>query len=169
MTAKLGLLGAAIALLMTPSLAAAQEKKNEKDNDPLAVIALGAAGEWGFPGSKFSRGPSAAVEFSLIKDWVEVEIGGARLFRRGVAEWEGEVVFRKPFTLSETTEFMIGLGPIWTKASGEPTKLGTTFMADFMFWSSPEKKYGWFIEPSYSVSGGERSLGVSVGLIFGIH
>jgi hypothetical protein len=167
MNAKWGLLRAAIALLVTSSLAAAEDK--EKDKDPLAVVALGAAGEWGFPGGKFSRGPSAAVEFSLIKDWVEVEIGGARLFRRGVAEWEGEVVFRKPFTLSETTEFMIGLGPMWTKATGESAKLGTTFMADFMFWSSPEKKYGWFVEPSYSISGGERSLGVSVGLIFGIH
>jgi len=169
MNAKWGVLGIAIALLIAPSLAAAQEKEKKKDKDPVAVIALGTAGEWGFPGGKFSRGPSAAVEFSLIKDWVEVEIGGARLFRRGVAEWDGEMVFRKPFTLSETTEFMIGLGPIWTKAFGEPTKLGTTFMADFMFWSSPEKKYGWFIEPGYSISKGERSLGVSVGLLFGIH
>jgi hypothetical protein len=139
MNAKWGVLGIAVAFLISPSLGAAQEKQKEKDQDPVAVIALGTAGEWGFPGGKFSRGPSAAVEFSLIKDWVEVEIGGARLFRRGVSEWEGEMVFRKPFTLSETTEFMIGLGPIWTKASGEPTKVGTTFMADFVFWSSPEK------------------------------
>jgi len=153
------------ALLLSASMATAEEKESE----PLAVVALVAAGEWGFPGGKFSRGPSAAVEFSLLKDWVEVEIGGARLFRRGISEWEGEVVFRKPFTLSNTTEFMIGLGPIWTKAAGESTRVGTTFMADFMFWSSPEKKYGWFVEPAYSVAKGERSVGVSVGLIFGIH
>ena len=78
-------------------------------------------------------------------------------------------MFRKPFTLSETTEFMIGLGPTWNKATGEGWKAGTTFMADFMFWSSPEQKYGWFIEPAYSVNNGERSLGVSVGLLIGIH
>src|SRR5436305_14234243 len=143
-------LGIAIALLITPSLAAAEEK--EKEKEPLAVVSLGPAGEWGFPGGKFSRGPSAAVEFSLIKDWVEVEIGGAKLFRHGISEWEADVVFRKPFTLSETAEFMIGLGPMWTKATGEGGKLGTTFMADFMFWSSPQKKYGWFVEPSSSVS-----------------
>jgi hypothetical protein len=165
MNAKWVLLGITVPLLMSANTVTAEEK----EKDPLAVIALGSEGEWGFPGGKFSRGPSAAVEFSLIKDWVEVEIGGARLFRRGVADWESEVVFRKPFTLSETTEFMIGLGPMWTKASGEPAKLGTSFMADFMFWSSPEKKYGWFIEPGYSISKSERSLGVSVGLIFGIH
>jgi len=165
MNAKWGLLGIAIASLVSTHVAAAEEKEKE----PLAVLALGAAGEWGFPGGKFSRGPSAAVEFSLIKDWVEVEIGGAKLFRRGTSEWEAEVVFRKPFTLSETTEFMIGLGPIWTWEKGESAKLGTVFQADFMFWSSPEKKYGWFVEPSYSVSRGERSLGVSVGLLIGIH
>jgi hypothetical protein len=156
-------MGLAAALLLSAERAWAEEK------DPLAVLAVGPAGEWGFPGGKFSRGPSVAVEFALIKEWVEVEVGGARLFRRGNSEWETDVVFRKPFTLSETTEFMIGLGPMWSKATGEGWKVGTTFMADFMFWSSPERKYGWFIEPSYSVSKGERALGVSVGLILGIH
>jgi hypothetical protein len=159
------LTGLAIALLLSVEKAPAEEK----DKDPLAVIALGAAGEWGFPGGKFSRGPSAAIEFPLIKDWVEVEVGGAKLFRRGVSEWEAEVVFRKPFTLSETTELMVGLGPVWTWEKSESGKVGTIFMADFMFWSSPEKKYGWFVEPSYSIVRGERSLGVSVGLLFGIH
>jgi len=163
MTTTWAVPGLVIILLGFPGAAAAEEK------EPLAVIALGGAGEWGFPGGKFSRGPSAAVEFSLIKEWVEVEIGGAKLFRRGHSEWEAEVVFRKPFTLSETTEFMIGLGPIWTQAKGESGKWGTTFAADFMFWSSPERKYGWFVEPSYSIIGNERSLGVSLGFLIGIH
>src|SRR5215467_6810706 len=110
--------GFVVALLCPTAMAAAEEK------EPLAVVALGGAGEWGFPGGKFSRGPSAAVEFSLIKEWVEVEIGGAKLFRRGHSEWEAEAVFRKPFTLSETTEFMIGLGPIWSQAKGESGKMG---------------------------------------------
>ena len=163
MTTTWAVPGLVIILLGFPGAAAAEEK------EPLAVIALGGAGEWGFPGGKFSRGPSAAVEFALIKEWVEVEIGGAKLFRRGHSEWEAEVVFRKPFTLSETTEFMIGLGPIWTQAKGESGKWGTTFAADFMFWSSPKRKYGWFVEPSYSIIGNERSLGVSVGFLIGIH
>jgi len=163
MNKGIALTALAVALLLSAERVRAEEK------EPLAVIALGAAGEWGFPGGKFSRGPSAAIEFALIKDWVEVEIGGAKLFRRGTSEWEAEIVFRKPFTLSETTEFMIGLGPIWSWEKGESGKVGTTFMADFMFWSSPEKKYGWFVEPSYSIIKGERSLGVSVGFLIGIH
>jgi hypothetical protein len=42
---------------------------------------------------------------------------------------------------------------------------------DFMFWPSPERTYGWFLEPSYSCSFSkehEQSLGVSVGLLIAI-
>jgi hypothetical protein len=157
-------LGLAVALLLSAQHASAEEK------EPLAVVALGVAGERSLTERAFSRGPAAAVEFSVIKDWLEIEVGGAKLFRRGHSEWEAEVVFRKPFNLSETTEFMVGLGPMWTVAKGESAKIGTTFMLDFMFWSSPEKKYGWFIEPSYSVTkGNERTLAVSIGLLFGVH
>jgi hypothetical protein len=139
-----------------------------EDKEPLAVVMLGGAAEWSFPDRASSRGPSVAIEFSAIKDWLEVEVGGAKMFRPGHSEWEGEVVFRKPFTLSETAEMMVGLGPIWTRARGEKSKLGTTFVADFMFWQTPEHKWGWFAEPSYSV-GRERSLAISVGLLIGIN
>ena len=160
----IGRMGLAVALLLSAQTASAEEK------EPLAVIGLGAAFERGSEAAQFSRGPTASVEFNVIKDWLEIEVGGAKLFRRGHSEWEAEVVFRKPFDLSETTEFMVGLGPMWTQAKGEGTKRGTTFVLDFMFWQSPEKKYGWFIEPSYSISkGNERSVSVSIGLLFGVH
>ena len=159
----MALTGLAVALLLSAGAAQAEDK------EPLAVVALGAAGEWGIPGKTFSLGPSASVEFSVIKDWLEVEVGGARLFRRGHAEWEGEIVFRKPFTLSDTAEFMVGLGPIWTSTKGEGAKLGTTYVLDFMFWPWPDRKFGWFVEPSYSVTKGhEKSLAVSAGLLIAI-
>ena len=157
-------IGLATALLLSAHSASAAEM------EPLAVLGLGAAFERGSTEAQFSRGPSASVEFNVIKDWLEIEVGTSKLFRRGHSELEAEVVFRKPFDLSETTEFMVGLGPMWTRAKGEGTKTGTTFMLDFMFWSSREKKYGWFIEPSYSITkGNERTLAVSVGLLFGVH
>jgi hypothetical protein len=37
-----------------------------------------------------------------------------------------------------------------------------------MFWPTPDRKFGWFLEPSYTYSfsnGHEQSLGVSVGLL----
>jgi hypothetical protein len=142
----------------------------EDKSEPLAVFSIGPAGEWSFSERAFSKGPSAAVEFTLIKEWLEVEIGGSKLFRPGHSEWEMEAVFRKPFDLSDTAEYMIGLGPLWTMAKGESSKAGVVFAADFMFWTTPEKKFGWFIEPSYSIlQGGEKTFGVSLGLLFGVH
>ena len=82
------LAGVAVAVLLSAAPARAEDK------EPLAVVALGGAGEWGFPGRTWSVGPSASVEFSVIKDWLEIEVGGAKLFRRGHSEWEGELVFR---------------------------------------------------------------------------
>jgi len=163
------LAGLAAALLLSGIERPRAEDKG-KDKDPVAVLMLGVEGDVGFPGGKSSRGPSAAVEFNVIKDWLEIEMGGAKLFRSSKWEWENEIVFRKPFTLSETTEVMVGLGPMWSKAKGENGKVGTTFVADFMFWSSPERKYGWFIEPSYSLNpGNDQSFAVSVGLLIGFH
>jgi hypothetical protein len=51
--------------------------------------------------------------------------------------------------------------------SGEQPGIGAEVVLDFMFWPWPGRKFGWFLEPSYSYSfssGHEQSLGVSVGL-----
>jgi len=166
MNINLAAFGLAVALIASGYEAAA----TEKDNDPLWVAMIGAAGEWPTHDT-FKNGPSLSIEFDLIKDWLEVEVGSAKLFRGSNSEFETEIVFRKPFTLSETAEVMVGLGPMWSKAKDESWKVGTTFVADFMFWLSPEKKFGWFLEPSYSIinPGNERSFAVSAGLIIGFH
>ena len=72
-----------------------------QDKEPAAIVELGAAGEWGLPGIS-SYGPSVAVEFTPIKDWLEIEVGAARMFHGGRSEWDTDLLFKKPFTLSET-------------------------------------------------------------------
>ena len=93
------------ALLLFLGTAQAEEK------EPFAVVAIGPEGEWAFPGSTFSIGPSASIEFGVIKDWLEIEIGGGTLFRRSRTEWEADVLFKEPFTLSDSVELMVGAGP----------------------------------------------------------
>jgi hypothetical protein len=42
---------------------------------------------------------------------------------------------------------------------------------DFQFRQLPERKFGWFVEPSYGYSFGrehKQSLGVTVGVLFAI-
>jgi hypothetical protein len=119
----------------------------------------------------FNFGPTTAVEFSVIKEWLSIEIGGASLFTRGRTEWEGGVVFKKPFDSSKTVELMVGAGPSWSYSKGETGQTSATFVLDFMIWPQVERKFGWFVEQSYSYSfskGHEKSLAVSVGLLIGI-
>ena len=69
-----------IAVLLLLSKSACAEEK-----EPTAIIELGGAGEWGVPGAS-SYGPSAAVEFTPIKDWLEIEAGVAPMFSHGRTE-----------------------------------------------------------------------------------
>jgi hypothetical protein len=161
------LVGAAIALLLSAESVRAEEK------EPSAIIELGGVGEWPLPkGGAWNVGPSLGIEFSAIKGWLEIEASVSTLFRRGHTEYGTELLFRKPFPLSDRVEFMFGVGPSLTYSTGENgAKWAGVVAFDFMFWPSSERKYGWFVEPSYSYSlqkGHEQSLGISVGLLIGI-
>jgi hypothetical protein len=151
------------------SLTGVQARAAEKEKEPLAIIELGGAGEWGLSGGS-SFGPSAAVEFEPIKDWLEIEIGSVPLFDHGHTEWDTDILFKKPFSLSEKLEFMIGAGPQWSQPTNGMGKLGAEFALDFMFWPTKDRKVGWFVEPSYSYlfAQHEQSLGVSMGLLIPI-
>jgi hypothetical protein len=154
-------------LIFAPLLFTASAQAEDKE--PTAIVELGAAGEWGLPGAS-SFGPSLAVEFTPIKEWLEIEAGVAPMFRGGRSEWDTDLLFKKPFTLSDKVEFMGGVGPQWT-FSPEGTKIAGEFALDFMFWPTSDRKYGWFLEPTYSYSfsrGHEQSLGVSLGMLISI-
>jgi hypothetical protein len=141
-----------------------------EDREPTAIVQFGGTSEWGLPGpSAFGR--SAAVEFTVIKDWLEIEAGIARLsFPRGRTEWDTDLLFKKPFTLSDKLEFMIGAGPQWT-FTRDGTKIAGELALDFMYWPTPDRKLGWFLEPTYSYSFSsehEQSFAVSAGLLIAI-
>jgi hypothetical protein len=165
MTARTLLFGSVSAALL-----AVQAHAEEKEKEPVAIVELGGAGEGSFSGAS-SFGPSAAVEFEPIRNWLEIEVGTAALFGNGRTEWDTDIVFKKPFTLSDKVEFMVGAGPQWSQPVNGAGKLGAEFALDFMFWPAPDRKLGWFVEPSYSYSFGsdhEQSLGVSFGLLIPI-
>lgn len=154
-----------------PSLFAGTASAGEKE--PFAVVELGAAGEWALPNGGSSFGPTAAVEFTPIKNWLVIDTGVTPLFSRGQTEWNTDFLFKKPFDLSPTVEFEPGIGPAWihTIGGGRTTDSMAGEMAfDFMFWPTRERKFGWFFEPSYSYDfgRGQQSFGLSVGLLIGI-
>jgi len=156
-----------LAVLACANLVYAQESG---DDDHKAVLEAGAVAEHGSEGGSGRFGGTLGVEVSPIDNWLELEFGVAALHSPGATEYSSDLVFKKPFRLSETSEFMLGLGPFVSRTvsgSQKDTSHGVEAVLDFMFWV--QKDFGFYVEPGWSrTSGtGERSIGVTVGLLFG--
>ena len=86
-------------------------------------------------------------------------------------EWDTDLLFKKPWTLSRKAEFMAGIGPEWvhtTHAGTGVNALAGEAALDFMFWPARRHKFGWYLEPAYDhgfVHAHDQSLGVTGGLL----
>jgi len=170
-TASKRIISALIAsLLLSVGNAAAQAVEKEH----VAVLELGGGAFWNVKDGSSSFGPSVAVEVTPIENWLELEVGATALFRRHSTEWGTDLVFKKPWDLSPKVEFMLGLGPEWVHAKqyGVTTNsISIQAVADFMFWRSAKRRFGWYVEPTYEYNfgrGREHSLGITGGLLIAI-
>jgi hypothetical protein len=163
-----GVTGIACFVTALASMAAAE------DREPWAIFEAGGAGEIGLMKGESSFGPAASVEVTPIENWLEIEAGVSPLFSRGQTEWDTDLIFKKPFDISDRIEFMFGAGPEWVHTTGRGKtrdSVAGEVALDFMFWQSPRKTLGWYLEPSYSYDfAGEhdQSLGVTVGILIPI-
>ena len=157
--------GAALIALI-PVISATSGAALAEEKEPVAVLELGGAGSWDVRGAA-SFGPSAAVEFEPIKNYLIVEAGLTPFFdARGHADWDFDLLFRHSFDLSKKVEFEPGIGPTWS-GSGQ---FGAQASFEFMIWPWQERKFGWFVDPSYSVSfarGHQQSVGLTLGILIG--
>ena len=144
------------------------------EKEPLAVLELGAAPSRSLTENQFSFGPTVAVEVTPIERWLEVEAGVTPLFRGHSTEWSVDLLLKKPWTISEKKEFMLGIGPEWIHSNSYGVKTNSVAVElapDFMFWSSKRHRFGWYLEPSYEYKfgrGHEHSIAGSVGLLIGL-
>lgn len=144
------------------------------EEEPAAVVELGGAGSWNVKDGGGSFGPTVAVEFTPVENWLELEVGVTPLFASHSTEWGTDLLFKKPWTLSKKVEFMFGVGPEWVHARnrGVTTNSASIEVApDFMFWPSKGRRFGWYLEPSYEYNfgrGREQALGISGGLLIAI-
>jgi hypothetical protein len=144
------------------------------EKEPAAVVELGGAAGWNVKGGGSSFGPTVAVEVTPIENWLELEAGVTPLFARHSTEWDTDLLFKKPWTLSKKAEFMVGVGPEWvhaTKYSLTTNSVSGEVALDFMFWPSAKHRFGWYLEPGYEYNfgrGHEQSLGISGGLLIAI-
>jgi hypothetical protein len=145
-----------------------------EDKEPIAIVELGAATGWNVKGGAAGVGPNVSVEVTPIENWLELETGTSALFNHNSTEWDTDLLFKKPWTLSKTAEFMFGVGPEWvhTRENGRTTNsLAGEAALDFMFWPAKRHRFGWYLEPAYDYGfghGHEQSIGVSGGLLIAI-
>jgi hypothetical protein len=162
---------AAIAL-SCGSVKAFAQAQDSRDEDHAVILEIGGAGEWPIRGAGGTNyGGTVAAEVTPIENWLELEIGVTALGTAGHTELSGDFLFKKPYRLSATTEFMFGAGPSLSKSltgSERGTSWSAEFVLDFMFWR--RKNIGWYLEPGWSITpkNGQQSLGLNVGLIFGL-
>jgi hypothetical protein len=157
----------AVALVCFTHGAAARDA----DADHAVVLEISPAGEWPLNGGHPNFGGMFAAEVTPIENWLELEFGLSTLGTIGRTEVSYDVLFKKPFRISPTFEFMIGAGPSLSQVLNGPergTSVSAEFALDFMFW--PTKNLGWFIEPTWSVNprNGQQSAAVSIGILIGI-
>jgi hypothetical protein len=150
-------------------------KESDTGDDPAAILEVGLATNWNFTGGAATFAPNLAAECTPIENWLELEAGVSPFFTRNSTEWDTDFLFKKPWTLSKTAEFMAGVGPQWAhlRQNGRSSDTFSAELAgDFMFWPTGRHRFGWYLEPAYDYSfagGHQQSIGMSAGLLIGIH
>ena len=149
-------------------------QKAVEGKDPIAIVELGAATSWNFSGGAATFAPNLAVEVTAVENWLELEAGVSPFYTRKSAEWDTDLLFKKPWAISRKVEFMVGVGPVWVhfRQDGKVTNsISGEVAGDFMFWPTGKHRFGWFLEPAYDYSfagGHQQSIGMSGGLLIGI-
>lgn len=164
----------ALALSVCCFLGSVAALSQSVEKDPVAIVEIGGATSWNVKGGAAAFGPDFAVEVTPIENWLELEAGTTPFFTRNSTEWDTDLLFKKPWTLSKKAEFMLGAGPEWVhlKENGRATNsVAAEIAGDFMFWPTGKHKLGWYLEPAYDYDfgrGHEQSIGMSAGLLIAI-
>ncbi len=158
--------------------AIAQENGSVQSDPPekeaAAILEVGAEPARSLSGGGWTLSPTVAVEVTPIENWLELEFGVTPTFSHHSTEWDTDFLFKKPWTLSKKVEFMFGGGPEWIhiRENGITTNsLAGEIALDFMFWPSPKRRFGWYIEPAYDYTFGrshDQAISVSIGLLISV-
>lgn len=165
---------ALLVVLLLLGCASAFAQSADAEPKEIAVVELGAAAGGNITSGGSNVAPTAAVEVTPIEKWLELEAGVTPIFTRHSTEWDVDLLFKKPWTLSKRVEFMAGIGPEWVhlRQNGvTANSIAGEAALDFMFWPSKKRRFGWYLEPGYEYGfgrGHEQSVGLSGGLLIAV-
>ena len=154
----------------SPKMASGHPQEANEKKDPVAILEVGASQSWNFSGGAATFAPNLAVEMN----WLELEAGVSPFYTRKSTEWDTDLLFKKPWTISQKAEFMLGVGPEWVHLRQNVKVTNSISMevaGDFMFWPTGKHRFGWFLEPAYDYSlarDHQQSTGMSAGLLIAI-
>ncbi len=144
------------------------------EKEAVAILELGAEPTRSLSGGGWTLSPTVAAEVTPIENWLELEFGVTPTFTHRSTEWDTDLLFKKPWTLSKKVEFMFGVGPEWIHV--RENRITTNSVAgeialDFMFWPSAKRRFGWYLEPAYDYTFGrshDQAIGISIGLLISV-
>ena len=139
------------------------------DVDHAVVFEIGAETDWSRSEGAHTGG-TFAFEVTPIEHWLELEFGVSVIPHPGGVEVPVDVLFKKPWRISRTVEFMAGVGPELIHSTAERrTFWGLSAIGDLMMW--PSRNVGWYLEPGIERSfvPGAHSTGfvMAAGVIIG--
>ena len=133
------------------------------------VYELGWASDWSHDEGFRANGGTFAIEVTPLEHWLEIEAGVTAIHSQDT-ELSADLLFKKPWTISEQVELMAGVGPGVIRDSGQrATHWGLSAVLDLMVWPKPH--VGWYVEPGYEavfrVGTTQHGLAVAAGLLLG--
>src|ERR1700733_14233463 len=74
--------------------------------EPAAIVEIGGAPGWSITDGGFTFSPTVAAEVTPVENWLELEMGVTPIFSRHSTEWDADLLFKKPWTLTKKLEVM---------------------------------------------------------------
>lgn len=156
-------------------------RSHTEKEEPILIGEIGGSINRSLQQPETMAGPTLGIEWTPLKERLELEFDINQNFGKAGNELSFDLLFKKPWTLSNKFEFMLGVGPEFSIMKNKITTANTTTTAtntwgaelatDFMYWPFQKKKFGFFVEPNYDYSfstGNEQSIGIEGGLLVGI-
>lgn len=164
------LLANCTALLCGSAFAEEAEAPTAEAIDHTIIFGLGGAAELELGDGSVRPGGNVMVEWDIIENWLEFEVGASLLTADKGAQVPIDLLVKKPFRLARGVDFMIGIGPEVVRVTGsnKGTFFGGEVALDFMFW--PSQFIGFWVEPTYDLvwhDGVSHGLGGTGGVLFG--
>jgi hypothetical protein len=147
------------------------DEKNDLGTEHTIIVGVGGATELELGDASLHSGANVMVEWDVIEDWLEFEVGASALSAANGIEIPVDLLVKKPFKLKPWAEFMVGVGPEVVQVTGpnRGTHFGGEAALDFMFWPWGSR-VGLWVEPEYDLvfqPSASSGIGTTGGVLLG--